>query len=133
MQWDVDKKPFFLNWAVLSVFGAISFDSGIYYLYHLQTTMLFVVQALLAIFTLEAGNYIEHYGLRRKSKQMENMRKFPFSIVEMFLLASPTTSSLKFKTLRSPLKCVETLSNLALTQLISSSSAWTLLNDCTCL
>jgi alkane 1-monooxygenase len=66
MQKDIDKKPFFLNWAVLSVAGAIAFTLGIYYCYNLQTTIFFVLQALLAIFTLEASNYIEHYGLRRK-------------------------------------------------------------------
>jgi len=66
MEKDIDKKPFFLNCAVLSVAGAIAFTLGIYYLYNLQTTVFFVLQALLAIFTLESINYIEHYGLRRK-------------------------------------------------------------------
>jgi alkane 1-monooxygenase len=65
MQKDIEKKPFFLNWAVLSVVGAIAFTSWVYYLYNLQTAIFFVLQALLAIFSLESINYIEHYGLSR--------------------------------------------------------------------
>jgi alkane 1-monooxygenase len=66
MQKDIDKQPFYLNWAVVSVAGAIAFILGIYYLYNLQTTIFFVFQTLLAIFNLESIDYIEHYGLRRK-------------------------------------------------------------------
>jgi len=70
MQKDTDRKPFFLNYAVLSVAGSIAFILGVYYFYNLQTTIFFVLEAYLSIFYLEAINYIEHYGLSRK--KLEN-------------------------------------------------------------
>lgn len=43
MQRDVDRKPFFLNYAVLSVIAAIGFTFLVFYFYNLQTTVLFVI------------------------------------------------------------------------------------------
>ena len=66
MQRDIDHKPFFLNYAVLSIAGAIVFTIFIFYFYNLQGTIFFIGQALFSIVYLEAINYIEHYGLSRK-------------------------------------------------------------------
>ena len=57
MQKDTENRPFFLNYAVLSVIGAIVFTLGVYYFYSLQTTIFFVLEAHLSIFILEAINY----------------------------------------------------------------------------
>jgi alkane 1-monooxygenase len=60
------KKPFFLNYAVLSVAAAIVFSAAVFYAYGFQTFVFFLLEAYLSIFYLEAINYIEHYGLFRK-------------------------------------------------------------------
>lgn len=60
------NKPIYLNYAILSVIGSIIFTTVIYLGFGLQATVLFVIEALFSIFYLEAINYIEHYGLRRK-------------------------------------------------------------------
>jgi alkane 1-monooxygenase len=70
MQKDTEKKPFFLNYAVLSVVASVAFTFGIYHFYSLQTAIFFVLEAFLSIFYLEAINYIEHYGLSRQ--KLEN-------------------------------------------------------------
>lgn len=59
-------KPLYLNCAVLSVVAAIGFTGGVFYFYNLQATLLFLIEAFLSIFYLEAINYIEHYGLQRE-------------------------------------------------------------------
>ena len=66
MQRDIDHKPFYLNYAVLSVAGGIAFTGLIFYFYNIQATVLFLIEALFSIVYLEAINYIEHYGLQRK-------------------------------------------------------------------
>lgn len=60
------NKPFFLNYAVLSVVGAIAFTLFIYLLYDVRVTLFFLFEALFSIVYLEAINYVEHYGLSRK-------------------------------------------------------------------
>jgi alkane 1-monooxygenase len=66
MQKDNDHKPFFLNYAVLSIVASIGFIFAIYHFYSLQTTILFILEAFLSIFYLEGINFIEHYGLFRQ-------------------------------------------------------------------
>lgn len=66
MQRDQDNKPFYLNYAVLSVAGAFAFTAAIYYFYGMQTTILFLIEVFGSICYAEATNYIEHYGLRRE-------------------------------------------------------------------
>lgn len=60
------KKPFFLNYAVLSVAAAIAFSAAVFWAYGFQTLVFFLLEAYLSVFYLEAINYIEHYGLSRK-------------------------------------------------------------------
>lgn len=60
------NKPFYANYAVLSVAGAVAFTFFIYLLYGPSVTIFFVCEALFSIFYLEAINYVEHYGLARK-------------------------------------------------------------------
>ena len=60
------KKPFYLNYAVLSLVSNVFVVSFIWYLFNTQATIFFVSNCVLAIFFLEAINYLEHYGLRRK-------------------------------------------------------------------
>ena len=43
MQRDVDQKPFYLNYAVLSIAGAFAFTGLIFYFYSMQTTVLFLI------------------------------------------------------------------------------------------
>lgn len=43
MQRDDEKKPFYLNYAVLSIAEALAFTAVIYYFYGLQATILFLV------------------------------------------------------------------------------------------
>ena len=43
MQKYEEKKPFYLNYAVLSVVAAVLFTFGIYYCYGTQATILFLV------------------------------------------------------------------------------------------
>ncbi len=59
------NKPFYLNYAVLSVVASVAFTSLIYYVFGMQTTIFFLLEAYLSIFYLEAINFIEHYGLER--------------------------------------------------------------------
>ena len=59
-----------MNYAVLSVIGAIVFTLGVYYFYNIKAVIFFILEAYLSIFYLEAANYIEHYGLSRK--KLEN-------------------------------------------------------------
>jgi len=66
MQRDEENKPFYLNYAVLSVVEAIAFTCLVYYFWNLQATLLFLAEAIYSIVYLEAINYIEHYGLSRK-------------------------------------------------------------------
>ena len=66
MQKEEEKKPFYLNYAVLSIVGAFAFTAAIYYIFGPQATIFFLIEAFGTIFYLEAINYIEHYGLRRK-------------------------------------------------------------------
>ena len=66
MQRDDEKKPFYLNYAVLSVVEAIVFPCLVYYFWNMQAAVLFLVEAIYSIVYLEAINYIEHYGLFRK-------------------------------------------------------------------
>lgn len=61
-----EKKHFYSNYAVLSVVGAIVFTAMIYLIYGLNVTIFFFAEAVFSIFYLEAINYVEHYGLRRK-------------------------------------------------------------------
>ena len=58
MQKDTENRPFFLNYAVLSVIGAIVFILGVYYFYNLKAAIFFIFEAYLSIFYLEAINYI---------------------------------------------------------------------------
>ena len=39
---------------------------GIWYIWGLEVTLLWIVLAYLQQFSLEVINYVEHYGLRRK-------------------------------------------------------------------
>lgn len=66
MQKDEEKKPFYLNIAVLSIASAIVFISVICYFFGPLATIFFIGAELFAITFLEATNYIEHYGLRRQ-------------------------------------------------------------------
>jgi alkane 1-monooxygenase len=63
-----EKKPFFANYAVLSVVASILFTMLMFKIYGTQAGVLFVIEAFGSIFYLEAINYIEHYGLRREKK-----------------------------------------------------------------
>jgi alkane 1-monooxygenase len=63
---DNEKKRFWTNYAVLSVVASVTFTGFIFYMYNLQATVLFLIQTYLAIFFLEAVNYLEHYGLARQ-------------------------------------------------------------------
>ena len=65
-----EGKPFFLNYAVLSIAGAIGFSLLVLYFYNLKATIFFILEALFSIIYLEAINYLEHYGLLRK--KLEN-------------------------------------------------------------
>lgn len=60
------SKPFYLNYAVLNIVASAAFTSLIYYLFGMQTTIFFLLEAFLSVFFLEAINFIEHYGLERK-------------------------------------------------------------------
>ena len=64
MQKDLNKH-FYLNYAVLSVVASVAFTSLIYYMFGMQTTVFFLLEAFLSVFYLEAINFIEHYGLER--------------------------------------------------------------------
>ena len=70
MQRDEENKPFYLNYAVLSIASGFGFTALVYLLFGTQATVLFLIEAFFSIFYLEAINYIEHYGLRRK--KLEN-------------------------------------------------------------
>ena len=61
-----EKKLFIMNYAVLSVMSAILFTMLMFKIYGIQGGILFLIVAFGSIFYLEAINYIEHYGLRRK-------------------------------------------------------------------
>ena len=61
-----EKKLFIMNYAVLSVLAAALFTSLMFKIYGIQAGILFLIFAYGSIFYLEAINYIEHYGLRRK-------------------------------------------------------------------
>lgn len=61
-----EKKPFYSNFAVLSLIASAMFTTVIFKVYGVQTGVLFLVEAFGSIFYLEAINYIEHYGLRRE-------------------------------------------------------------------
>ena len=43
MQRDEEKKPFYLNYAVLSIVGAVAFVAGMWYVYNLQAAILFFI------------------------------------------------------------------------------------------
>lgn len=66
MQKEEENKPFYTNYAVLSVLSAVLFTLGIYYIYNIQATILFLITQFGGIVYLEAINYIEHYGLERR-------------------------------------------------------------------
>lgn len=66
MEKDKEQKPFYMNFAVVSVAASVLLVILIYWAFNLQTAAFFVVEAHLSIFFLEAINYLEHYGLRRK-------------------------------------------------------------------
>lgn len=66
MQKEEEKKPFYANYAVLSVVASLVFTYFVYLAFGPKATVFFLVEALFSIFYLEAINYIEHYGLRRK-------------------------------------------------------------------
>lgn len=59
------NKPFYLNYAVLSVIEGIIFSLLMLKIFGFQAFILFIITSFGAIFYLEAINYIEHYGLRR--------------------------------------------------------------------
>lgn len=61
-----EKRPIYLNYAVLSVLASVLFTGVIFSFYGIQGGILFLISAFGSIFYLEAINYIEHYGLRRK-------------------------------------------------------------------
>lgn len=63
-----EKKPFFANYAVLSVVASILFTMLMFKIYGAQAGVLFLIEAFGSVFYLEAINYIEHYGLRREKK-----------------------------------------------------------------
>lgn len=69
------KKPFLLNYAVLSVFASLLFCVTIFHVYGLQAFVFFILQVLGAVFYLEAINFIEHYGLQRKKLDNEQYEK----------------------------------------------------------
>lgn len=58
MQKYEENKPFYLNYAVLSVAASIAFTMGVYCYFGTQATILFLVEALGSIIYLEAINYI---------------------------------------------------------------------------
>ena len=66
MQRDEEKKPFYLNYAVLSIVEASAFSCMVYYFWNMQATILFLLEACFSVVYLGAINYIEHYGLFRK-------------------------------------------------------------------
>lgn len=66
MEKEEEKKPFYANCAVLSVVASIVFTLFVYLGFGPKATAFFVFEALFSVFYLEAINYIEHYGLRRK-------------------------------------------------------------------
>ena len=53
-----EKKPFFANYAVLSVVASILFTMLMFKIYGTQAGVLFVIEAFGSIFYLEAINYI---------------------------------------------------------------------------
>lgn len=59
-------KPLYLNYSVLSVLCNIFFVGLMFGLYGVQGGVCFLVMALGSVCFLEAINYVEHYGLRRK-------------------------------------------------------------------
>lgn len=59
-------KRFFINYAVWSVGGSLTFAGLIYLIFGLQALIVHSLMAFGAIIYLEAINYIEHYGLQRK-------------------------------------------------------------------
>lgn len=61
-----NKKHFFNNGAVLSCLASLLFCLAILKVYGVQGFAFFLIQVLGAVFYLEAINFIEHYGLRRK-------------------------------------------------------------------
>ena len=70
MEKKVKRKSFWDNYAVISVFLSLVFLGFIIWVYKWQTIIFFLLIEAIAVFFLEAVNYIEHYGLRRK--KLEN-------------------------------------------------------------
>lgn len=64
-----EGKPIWKNTIFISMVANIIFCSAILSIFGLQSFICFLVQALGAVFYLEAINYIEHYGLRRKKNK----------------------------------------------------------------
>lgn len=59
-------KSFFTNYGVLSIVGSLCFMVLIYLLFGLKILIIHSMMAGGSVIYLEAINYIEHYGLRRK-------------------------------------------------------------------
>jgi alkane 1-monooxygenase len=59
-------KSFFTNYANLSLVATAFMASAIYYFYGLQALVIHSLMVLGALVYLEAINYVEHYGLKRK-------------------------------------------------------------------
>ena len=64
-----ENKPFYLNYAVLSVVASLLFVTLIFIIYGLWGTIAFLIMSFGSVGVLEAINYVEHYGLRRKKKE----------------------------------------------------------------
>lgn len=62
------KKPFYQNYAVLSLVASALFVSLIFKIYGRQAGIFYLIEAIGSVFYLEGINYIEHYGLRREKK-----------------------------------------------------------------
>lgn len=59
-------KSFFTNYLVLSIIAQTLFTMIMFAIFGLKGGIIFLISAFGSIFYLEAINYIEHYGLRRK-------------------------------------------------------------------
>lgn len=107
------------NGMIVNTLLQLFFLSIIIFIYDIRTCLFFMASAFVAIFFLEAINYIQHYGLRRQLKPDGSFEKvqlwhswnsnFPFGRLALFELSRHSDhhdkSQRKYQTLRPYPEC----------------------------